>query len=138
LEVTGEDASGRLEMGKPSEDNLTQVYLSPDYPIPSGLPFSAINPEDGVVQVTQLTGTMAPGDSLGTASGEWYLKEGNIGFTFQGGSATAGRVKATGGGGIFLVKSVAEPSGGTVSVKYVDSNGDVVGDAFTVKTLPDV
>jgi len=133
LESTGEDSNGRMTLIKPSEDNLTQIYISPAFPIPSGVPFDVLTPEDGKVTVS---GSPVVGDSLGTAENQWYLLKDNEGFTYQGGSASEGRVKSTGGGGsVFLYRAVSDASGGTIRVKAVNSSGVVVGDEIEMLVI---
>ena len=136
LEATGdEDIYGNMELKKPSDDNLTQIYVSPDYPVPSGYPFRAKNPEDGRVVTS---GTPTVGESLGTVSGEWHLLADNTGFTYQGGVTGLGRVKSTGGGGSSLLyKAVADEAGGSVDVQAVNIDGTTTGPVITFNVLPE-
>jgi len=89
VECTDEDSDGRLEMGKPSADNLFQIYASPDYPVPSGYPFNVKNMADGKVETT---GSPAIGDEVGSTENDWTLTKDNTGYkvkSFSGGLAYA-------------------------------------------------
>ena len=77
------------------------------------------------------------GEECGVVADDYRIKKGQKGFVYLGGDEGLAFIRPIGGGGdLLLVKTVTEPSGGAVDVKYVDSDGVVVGDAFTVKTLP--
>jgi hypothetical protein len=135
MEVTGEDAQGRLQMSKPSADNLSQIYYSPAFPIASGDPFPAIPTSIGKVEVT---GSPAIGDEVGTVSGAWGLAKDNTGFTVTGLTGARAYASSTGGGGglPLVYKAVTDESGGTVNVQAVNIDGTTTGEILTFDVLP--
>jgi hypothetical protein len=82
MEVQARDAEGLLEMIKPTEDSLNQVYLSPAYPIPVNTKFYAIKPEDGEVALGSTPTSI--GDEMGTVASSWEMAPNKTGFLYLG------------------------------------------------------
>ena len=138
VDKINDDDDTLFELVKPDADNLTNVMI---------VPRETANDANGICYTptdinrrvrVETKGDPEPDTNIGTTDDEWTMTAGNDGFKVVGidGDGLAS-MRPIGGGGTLLVKAVADPSGGEVSVKYVDYEGNVVGDAFTVKTLPD-
>jgi len=95
--MIGSEVSGVVQAIKPNEDSAKQVLLGPPNAVPANGIFFSRSPYD---EFSAVTGTVAIGDTLGTASGSWQLSTDQTGFVATGGdSGGVARVRFFSGGG---------------------------------------
>jgi hypothetical protein len=138
VEKDGHSANGVQKIKVPSADNLDAALcmITPALcAIPAGGPGLATEAVCGGL-VTYDGTAPAAGDECGTVSGSTKIKKSNTGFKAGGASGGRANIAPMGGSTLPLVATVAAPSGGSVSVKFANADGSLVGNAFSVKVLP--
>ena len=134
MEVTGKDNGGALVMGKPSEDDLEQIFLSPAYPIPENTFFYAFTPERGEVVITSPPDI---GKGVGTKEDEWEMFADMSKFLFLGESNGLSSIRTRGGSDDFTSRlyMIISVSGGTCTAYAVNADGTTFGDPQTFQVF---
>ena len=124
-----------LQVNQPDADNLLHVipYNGPD--LASGE--SAVMNLGEVMRFSVADSDLSPGDFVGTKPGSWQLHKNRFGFLILAVEPTGGFAYVRYSGITPVLKAVSDESGGTISVKHVDSGGATAGDAFDLDVIPE-
>jgi hypothetical protein len=129
----------KVQVTKPDEDSRLQTiaYSGPD--LPDG--------ETAALRIGEVmrfrvdTGSLSPGDFIGTKNGAWSLTANRFGFLVLGTEYTGGAyyayVRYSGVPPVLKAVSDENTSTHTISVRHVDSDGATAGSSFTLDVIPE-
>ena len=130
------DRPWAMQVSQPDADNLLHVipYSGPD--LAAGE--SAVANLGEVMRFAVADGGgLSPGDFVGTKPGSWQLHKNRFGFLILGVEPTGNFAYVRYSGITPVLKAVSDESGGSISVKHVDSGGATEGDAFDLDVIPE-